>query len=1019
MSEEILRALMQLFAIIAKVDKDGNTGTSKSIVESYLKQHLNTKGQEEYLKLFDEFVRIYHYGTDEQIKNDKRTSSNSVKVLMICQQINENLQQTQKVLVLIQLLEFIKNGYDISHKELEFVETVSDVFNISENEYFNIYNFIFDRFNEMPQKQNYMLISDNKDDEQFANAYREGLNGNIHIIHFKSVNMYAFKYDGSTNLYMNGANISSNRTLILDKGSSIRSSKTKPIYYSDITSRFRNDGELSKVCITAKNIEYRFKKSENGIKKCSFHIESGELICIMGGSGVGKSTLLNILNGKIKPQSGSVTINGIDIYKDKDRLKGIIGFVPQDDLLLEELTVYQNIYYAARLCFAHLTDKIIIENVEKLLSDLELLDVKDLEVGNPLKKYISGGQRKRLNIALELIREPAILFVDEPTSGLSSMDSEMVMDLLKEQVLKGKLVITNIHQPSSDIYKLFDKLILLDRGGYLIYYGNPIDAITYFKRRSNFVMANESECLSCGNVNTDQILQIVETRVVDEFGKHTKTRKVQPKEWHEIFISEIQNQTGTDVNVLPIPKSNFKPPRAFEQFKIFIIRNILSKFTNKQYLLITFIEAPLLAFILGYFSKYIAGSSANSNEYIFSQNENIPAFLFMSVVCSLFIGLTISAEEIIKDRKLLERERFLNLSQWSYLNSKIVLLFMISAIQTFSFILIGNWILEINALSFTSFTILFSTACFANMLGLNISASLNSVVTIYITIPFILVPQLLLSGVIVKFEKLHKSIANYQYVSIAGDLMMSRWAYEALAVNQFENNLYQRNFFEVERKMSDATFHKDYLIPKLLTCLDFCKTSFSIDSLKQENKHQLQILRTEIGRMSKIYGYKLSEINALELKSFNENIYNKTKTYLKAVKTAFNEKYDRLYELRDEKYAQMITKIGKEKFIQLKENNQNEAIEDQVMNNKELDKIVQKGDRYIQYMEPIYIKPEHPFGRTPLYASRKLVLSKEIDSVWFNIAVIWFATLILYVLLLNNSFLKCIDFLSSIFKRNT
>jgi len=1016
MSEEILKALMQLFAIIAKVNKDGNTGASKGIVESYLKQHLNTKGQEEYLKLFDEFVRIYHYGSDEKTKNNKRTASNSVKVLMICQQINQNLQQTQKVIVLLQLIEFIKNGYDISAKEIEFVETVSEVFNFSEHEYLNIYHFIFNNFNDLPQKSNYIHISDFNYDDTSANAYREGLNGNIHILYIKSVNMYAVKYDGTTNLYMNGTNIPNNKTFILNKGSSIRSSKTIPIYYSDIASRFLKSNESSKVVISATNVDYRFRNSDNGIKKFSFCEESGKLICIMGGSGVGKSTLLNILNGNIKPQSGTVTINEIDIYNEKDRLKGLIGFVPQDDLLIEELTVYQNIYYSARLCFANLTEKQIVENVDKLLLDMDLQEVKELQVGNPLNKYISGGQRKRLNIALELIREPAILFIDEPTSGLSSMDSVMVMDLLKEQVLKGKLVITNIHQPSSDIYKMFDKLLLLDRGGYLIYYGNPIDAVSYFKRRSNFVMADESECLSCGNVNTEQILQIVETRIVDEFGKLTKNRKVQPKEWNEIFKSEIKSKQSTFEYNNPLPVSNFKLPKAFEQFRIFITRNILSKITNKQYLLITFLEAPILAFILGYFSKYIAGNTTDKNSYVFSQNENLPAFLFMSVVCSLFIGLTISAEEIIKDRKLLERERFLNLSNWSYLNSKIVLLFTISAIQTISFILIGNWILEINSLSFNSYAILFSTACFANMLGLNISSSLNSVVTIYITIPFILVPQLLLSGVIVKFEKLHKSIANYQYVSIAGDLMVSRWAYEALAVNQFENNLYQRNFYALDRKMSDATFHKDYLIPQLLTSLDICKQGYLVDSLKQQTAFHLEILKTEIDLLTKVYGCKYQFINSLNSSKFNSTIYNDTRLFLKIAKNAFNSKYDKLYEQRDQKYAQIINKIGKNAFIKLKEDNFNEALSDQVLNNKELDKIVQKGNRYLQYMEPVYIKPEHPFGRTPLYASRKLFLGREIDSVWFNIAVIWMSTLILYLFLLNNTFSKCINKLGTLYK---
>ena len=167
------------------------------------------------------------------------------------------------------------------------------------------------------------------------------------------------------------------------------------------------------------------------------------MIGIMGGSGVGKSTLLNLLNGNLNPANGKVLINGYDVNSDRQILEGIIGYIPQDDLLIEELTVFQNLYFNARLCFKDLTDRKIIELVNRVLTDLDLFEVRNLKVGNPLKKYISGGQRKRLNIALELIREPYILFVDEPTSGLSSTDSEMVMDLLKKHARSGKLLIVN------------------------------------------------------------------------------------------------------------------------------------------------------------------------------------------------------------------------------------------------------------------------------------------------------------------------------------------------------------------------------------------------------------------------------------------------------------------------------------------------------------------------------------------------------------------------------------------------
>ena len=144
-----------------------------------------------------------------------------------------------------------------------------------------------------------------------------------------------------------------------------------------------------------------------------------------------------------------------------------------------------------------------------MLMSIGLYEIKDLKVGSPLNKKISGGQRKRLNIALELIREPSVLFVDEPTSGLSSRDSENIMDLLNELSLKGKLVFVVIHQPSSEIFKMFDNLMILDTGGFQIYYGNPVDSVIYFKEAIKHEGANESECQSCGNVNPELIFNII------------------------------------------------------------------------------------------------------------------------------------------------------------------------------------------------------------------------------------------------------------------------------------------------------------------------------------------------------------------------------------------------------------------------------------------------------------------------------------------------------------------------------
>jgi ABC-type multidrug transport system ATPase subunit len=175
-----------------------------------------------------------------------------------------------------------------------------------------------------------------------------------------------------------------------------------------------------------------------------------------------------------------------------------------------------------------------------VLLNLGLTEIRNLKVGSPLQKTISGGQRKRLNIGLELLREPAVLFVDEPTSGLSSRDSENIMDLLKELSLRGKMVFVVIHQPSSDIFKMFDTLIIMDSGGFQIYYGNPVEAVIYFRDVINAANKDQGACPECGNINPEQVFSIIETKVVNEYGRLTNTRKISPGQWYQYFKQKVK-----------------------------------------------------------------------------------------------------------------------------------------------------------------------------------------------------------------------------------------------------------------------------------------------------------------------------------------------------------------------------------------------------------------------------------------------------------------------------------------------
>lgn len=945
---------------------------------------------------------------------------------------------------MIRILEFIYSNKVIDEQELEFAQTVADTFNITIPEYNELKDFVETPYDIVVDSSNVLYVTPNEGAKynHAKHIYSANLDGEIRVLHIISVNLYFFKYLGESALNMNGQPIIQGRHIVLNHGASIRSSKVKPIYYSDIISKFLSDDSKAKIVFKTEDIEYQFKGGKIGLHDFNFCEESGKLIGIMGGSGAGKSTLLNVLNGNYKPTSGQVTINGIDIYHQKDQIEGVIGYVSQDDLLIEELTVFQNLFYNAKLCFGNLNDKQIAKRVLSMLMSLGLYETKDLKVGSPLEKTISGGQRKRLNIALELIREPSVLFVDEPTSGLSSRDSENIMDLLKELALKGKLIFVVIHQPSSDIFKMFDKLLILDQGGYPIYNGNPVDAVIYFKQLVHHVNSNESECPECGNVNPEQIFNIIESKVVDEYGNLTQNRKVAPKEWNKHYKSILESEVVFQDENGDLPENAFKIPKLFKQFKSYFIRDVLSKLTNRQYIFINLLEAPLLAAILAFFLKFFSPSEG-SMDYNFRLNENVPSYLFMAVIVALFIGLTVSAEEIIKDQKILKRESFLNLSKSSYLMSKISIMFIISAIQTFLFVLVGNLILEIHGMTLSYWLILFSLSCFANLLGLNISSTFNSVKVIYILIPILIIPQLLFSGVIVKFDKLNPLFSQEDSVPWIGNVMASRWSYEALAVVQFKDNSYTKMFYEFEKHKSEASWKKDYWLKEIQSKLDYVKTNIKNEELEDQNRRALELVRNELDHQraffqdkiqneptyfaqqvggNQVIGDKLKDLlveqdcadctEDLTLDKFDTDAYQKTKSFTDMVyKLYYRIVADENRSLIDQKKSAIIEKHGKDRYLDELNDNTNESLENFATNKVSLTKIVESNGRLIQKNDPIYLDPQHSsFFKAHFYAPRKNFFGVYIDTFWANVMVIWLMTILLTITLYFNFFRKVLKF---------
>jgi ABC-type multidrug transport system ATPase subunit len=1014
MSEEILKALMELFALIVKQD-GGMILNEREYVSDFLNKQLTRESVKEYLALFDE-----HAGPVLDRSTEKAGAApsvrDSVKILGICKKITRTLNQEQKVVALVRLYELVNADRRFTPQRMNIINTVAEVFKISPDEFAATEQFVKNNEPENLVNPAIRVLAPGKEECELCNRLISGYqDATICFLRIASVDLYFLKYISPEQLYLNGLPVRPGQVYSFAKGGSLKSSLGHAIYYSDISSTFRSDLTIHKLSFSAENLSYVFKDGIPAVDKLSFSVEEGKLIGIMGASGTGKTTLMKLLSGIMIPTSGSVRINGLDILKDRAALEGVLGYVPQDDLLIEDLTVFENLYFAALQCFGDKSKKEITRMVIHTLANLGLLEKRDLKVGSMLNNIISGGQRKRLNIALELIREPLILFLDEPTSGLSSRDSENLMDLLRDLTLKGKLVITVIHQPSSEIFKMFDKVIILDQEGSLAYFGNPVDSVIYFKTHDAQINANMGECPSCGNVNPETIFNIIETQVVDEFGQYTEKRKVKPKEWAEQFRKKHRIVKVPEVR--EPPRSNLRRPGLFMQFLIYLGRDAKSKIANSQYVMLTFLEAPILGFILSFIIRYIP--DPDSTIYMFAENENIPIYIFMSIIVSLFMGLTISAEEIFRDRKILKREQFLNLSRSSYLFAKIAILILISALQSAAFLTIANPILGIKGMFFHYWIALFTTAYCANLIGLNISASFNSAITIYIVIPLLIIPMMVLSGAMFPFDKLNRTIGSVEKVPVIAELMPTRWTYEALMVSQFKDNRYSRveynqqkeTFYDLQKKISIADFNKVHRIPELLGALETTMREYREDPGQDFSK--LPLLKNELERIPEIYNIPAFRYTGTLIPAeFNPSIADSVTAYMKKLDRIFSDASNSASERKDRFYN-----LNRDRLNQLRNDHYNFKLEEIVTKYYERKKILIYKNKIVQNIDPVYLDPYSSWFlgfRTHFYAPAKYIFGIRTDTFTFNIILVLLSTVILYLTLYYELLPKAVKFFEKI-----
>lgn len=551
-----------------------------------------------------------------------------------------------------------------------------------------------------------------------------------------AANQYVITDLGARNgTYINGAELKGSRALALQDVINIGPYEFRLLTPKDdvLSTRINTTAAIVATDLVT---TVRGGKEILNLRGVTVPIPEGEMIALMGPSGCGKSTLMNALNGNFPSDAdkGSVKILGFELNQSNfTYLKQFIGFVPQDDIVHRELTVAQCMWYAAKLKLPDANDQDRLQRIGEVMADLRISDKHIDGISQKMVRELSGGQRKRVSIAIELLSKPSVLFLDEPTSPLDPQTIDEFLICLKD-LTKGKngqigtTIVMVTHKPD-DLFHM-DKIIFMATGGYLTYYGDINGYKSYF-----------------GVQEVKHIYGSIDSKAKGE--KLTDKWKRSPEK--QLLERTYQSQQA---------KQNVSKPKEdnpIRQMYWLARRYMAIKTNDKANTLLMLLQAPIIAGLMCLiFDK----------EYI-----NI-SVLFMTAVSGIWFGTNNAGREIVGELPIYLRERMFNIRIIPYLLSKIVVLSIFSIMQVVVFVAITTLYFDLGNIVQNMF-VMFMVTFTATLMGLLVSAMVKSNEQVMTIIPIILIPQILLSGVLAKVETTPTELMSRA--------TLSRWGTESFA----------------------------------------------------------------------------------------------------------------------------------------------------------------------------------------------------------------------------------------------
>jgi ABC transport system ATP-binding/permease protein len=501
------------------------------------------------------------------------------------------------------------------------------------------------------------------------------------------------------------------------------------------------------------------------VRDVSMVVRAGELVGVMGNSGVGKSTLLSAFVGYHRPSSGQVAVSGLELYARIEELRGQIGYVPQDDIMHAELTVRQALWYSARLRLPRdYSNEEIGDRITAVLHQLGLEGVGNTRIGSPERRGISGGERKRVNVAMELVTDPQLLVLDEPTSGLSSVDALSLIRVLRALAADGRSVVLTIHQPSIDMLKLMDGLAVLAKdntsnsAGELVWYGRAYpDAGQFFEP-------------GVERPDAEAVLRGLDSRQVSEWQRAYRATEAY-RRWG---LARCSPEVA-----VPVATSARRSTVADGMTQLLVLtRRMLSiRLSDPWGTLVLLAQAPVIALLV--VAVFGAKVSKPLDEATWRDvSSAIASTTFLMGLAAIWFGCANASREIVGERAIFRRERMVGMSLYSYLAAKVLVLGSLCAVQCVLLMFVVERGAGLHASYVSVVPILFLAANVAVAIGLCISSIVRSGEAAAAILPLVVLPMVILGGILLPLKELPAAAA------VLADAMPSRWAFEKLVTSE-------------------------------------------------------------------------------------------------------------------------------------------------------------------------------------------------------------------------------------------